>query len=192
MNLANVLYFIPTYDQVGHNVTQVAFPNGEQQIINLTIKQCIDKLLTQIGLDRKCLRNWTDKIIQGKHNTPLILTENIIFIPVKMRHADIRADGCIGYVRWDAILKIQDYGLTLKHHFTLTTYSSSAYIKRKLTHSYQLQNAYALYKKRYEFMSMDMGMYPDIDTLLEINDILYEASNKDKAKAKDSFNQDVI
>lgn len=161
MRLLDALYFIPTYDVAGNNVTEVVFSNGETQILNLTLRKCIIQLLDERDLDRKSLKKWTYKIIQAKHNTPLTLSENIIFIPVKIRIGAIPADGCMGYVLWSAIRKVTDYKLYLQDNIVLETRSSAAYVSKKIGHCRNLKCAYTLYKKKFEFMSMDIEPFDE-------------------------------
>lgn len=152
MNLSEVLYFMPIYDETGRNVTKVMLLNGDVHIINLSVKQYIYGLLASMSLDKRSLRNWTYSVIHSKHTTPLAFTQDLIFLPVKMRPTLIPADGCIGYVLMSALHNVSDFKLELASGISLETYSSAAYVVKKIKDGRHLQYAYAYERKATEFM----------------------------------------
>lgn len=143
---------VPFYDTYGQNSTSILLQDGTEEYASRPVKQYVAQMLFKLHLDPKALKFWNTSVLGTKLNTPLIIDENYILLPVKFRKSVAKADGCFGYVCASAITKVEDHKLTLSNGQTLTTYSPKSYIIKKQTDAKLLRYAYVDYKKQYEFM----------------------------------------
>ncbi|PHV70186.1 hypothetical protein CS063_11960 [Sporanaerobium hydrogeniformans] len=146
---------IPFYDERGQNSTCVLFKDGSKEYFSCSIKAYITKLLYQLHLDPRAIRFWTSQVLGAKLNTPLIIDETHILLPVKFRKPVTKQDGCFGYVNNVFIQTLEDYCLTLSTGQTLAHLSTKSYLLKKQKDAAFLSYAYTDYKKQYEFMWKD-------------------------------------
>lgn len=109
-------------------------------------------MLYCLHLDPNAVKHWTYEAIGTKLNTPLIIDNNIIFLPVKLRRSVGKQDGCFGYVNSKDIVSYDDLQIVLCNGETLSTLSSKSYIQKKEYDARLLRCAYLEHKKQYEFM----------------------------------------
>lgn len=109
-------------------------------------------MLYSLHLDPSAIKHWTFQTLGTKCNTPLIIHDTLIFVPVKLRKSIGRQDGCFGYVNSNHIQFLEDHQITLCHGEQLSTLSSKSYLDKKLTDAKLLRYAYVDHKKQYEFM----------------------------------------
>lgn len=152
MNYHHCYAIIPYYGADGANMTYTIHTDGSKESHAMPIKSYIQRMLYHSHLDPKALQYWTSNVIGTKLNTPLTLTEDFIFIPVKIRHAIGKSDGCFGYVLSNKITSYNDASLILDFRITLETRSPSTYIAKKQRDARLLRYAYIDHKKIYEFM----------------------------------------
>lgn len=150
MRYDHVLAFLPTYSPLGEDVTRVLLHDGTWDTLDFPIKDYILKMLYQSHRDPRYLQHWTYTHIGCKLNTPLTLTDTLIFIPIKVRQALGKHHSCYGYVLHDAITAYEDYQLTLAHHTTLPYLSKKTYLTKKLRDASLLCYAYKAQRKAYE------------------------------------------
>ncbi|WP_069999261.1 hypothetical protein [Cellulosilyticum sp. I15G10I2] len=143
---------IPFYDAYGQNSTCVLLKDGGKEYFNCSVKTYINNMLYELHLDPKAVSFWTSKIIGTKLNTPLIIDESLVLLPVKFRKSIGKQDGCFGYVNQAFITAIDDHSLTLSSGETVPTLSRKSYITKKQKDAALLSYAYTDYKKQYEFM----------------------------------------
>ena len=155
MIYSNIAALIPFYDTNGQNSTQILLKDGSKEFASCNIKTYIYRMLYTLHLDPKALKHWTYEITGQKLNTPIVIDEHLIFIPVKLRKGIGKQDGSFGYVNTLALTSIDDYQITLTNNLTLTTLSPKSYISTKCTTAKLLSYSYVAYKKQYEFMWKD-------------------------------------
>lgn len=109
-------------------------------------------MLYSLHLDPVAVKHWTFETIGSKLNTPLIIDNQLIFLPVKFRKGVGKQDGCFGYVSLLHLNTYRDYQMTLCNGQVLPTLSQKSYIQKKLMDAKLLSYAYLDYKKQYEFM----------------------------------------
>ena len=109
-------------------------------------------MLYELHLDPKALNFWTYKILGTKLNTPVIIDDSLILLPVKFRKSVGKQDGCFGYVTNSCITDIEDNQITLSHNEVLPSLSQKSYILKKQKDAKLLKYSYTDYKKQYEFM----------------------------------------
>ncbi len=143
---------IPFYDTYGQNATCILLKDGSKEYFNGSIKAYMHAMLYELHLDPKAVNFWTSKIIGTKLNTPLIIDESMILLPVKFRKSVGKQDGCFGYVNYHCVECVQDHQLTLSNGEILPNLSRKSYIAKKQKDAKLLGYAYIDYKKQYEFM----------------------------------------
>ena len=153
MSFYHVHAIIPFYSDYGENGTYVLLADGTKEIFNMPIRSYIHHMLYEAHLDPKALQYWSYKIIGNKLNNPLILGEDLIFIPVKIRRPIGRADGSFGYILLKSIAAFDDHTLVLSNHIELQTLSSKNYILKKQRDATLLRYAYLDHRKTYAFMN---------------------------------------
>ncbi len=152
MIYSNIAALIPFYDTNGQNSTKVLLKDGTIEYATCNIKSYIYTMLYKLHLDPKAIKHWTLEVTGSKLNTPIIIDEHLIFIPVKLRKSIGKQDGCFGYINNLAITQIDDYHLTLTHNLPLPNLSPKSYVTGKQTMAKLLSYSYVAYKKQYEFM----------------------------------------
>lgn len=145
---------IPYYSACGENATYIILSDGTKETFHIPIRSYMKRMLYDAHLDPKALQYWTHKVIGTKLNTPITLNENLIFIPVKMRHAIGKSDGCFGYVLNSSITSYGNCQLCIGNHTQLTTLSPKSYIDKKQRDARLLRYAYLEHRKNYSFMNV--------------------------------------
>ncbi|MGL4798993.1 MAG: hypothetical protein ACRCWY_06330 [Cellulosilyticaceae bacterium] len=152
MSYYHIHALIPIYTTTGENATLVIHLDGSSEKCHCTLQTYIRRMLYQAHLDPQSLKYWTSKVLGEKLNTPLILSDTLVFIPIKMRQAIGRTDGCFGYVLSNCILTYDDHTLTLTSGQTLTTLSTKSYVAKKQRDACLLRYAYLEHRKQHSFM----------------------------------------
>lgn len=152
MFYSHIVALIPFYDQYGQNSTCILFKDGSKEYAPYSIKAYLCRMLYTFHLDPKAVKHWTHQVIGTKLNTPIIIDNRLIFLPVKLRKSVGKQDGCFGYVNNHFIIDVADYQLTLINDQILPTLSPKSYILKKQTDAKLLGYAYVDYKKQFEFM----------------------------------------
>lgn len=143
---------IPFYDTFGQNSTCVILKDGSKEYFGCSIKAYIHSMFYELHLDPRAVSFWTHKILGTKLNTPLIIDDSLVLLPVKFRKSVGKQDGCFGYVTNHCIESIDDNSITLSYGETLPSLSQKSYILKKQKDAALLSYAYTDYKKQYEFM----------------------------------------
>lgn len=152
MNYTLIDALIPFYDSDGANATCILFHDGSRSYKDCPIKKYLYHMLYSLHLDPNAVKHWTYKTIGTKINTPIIIDDSLIFLPVKLRKGVGKQDGCFGYVNSKVIQAYEDNQITLCNGEILATLSPRSYIQKKITDAKLLSYAYMDYKKQYEFM----------------------------------------
>ena len=148
----DIAALIAFYDTYGQNSTCILFKDGSKEYASCSIKTYIYRMLYTLHLDPKAIRHWTYQVTGSKLNTPVVIDDHLIFLPVKLRKGVGKQDGCFGYVNNSCILSVEDNQLILTNNNTLPTLSPKSYILHKQNTAKLLGYAYVDYKKQFEFM----------------------------------------
>ena len=152
MNYAQIAALIPFYDTNGENSTCILFSDGSKSYKNCSIKKYMHYMLYSLHLDPQAVKHWTYKTIGTKLNTPIIIDDSLIFLPVKLRKSVGKQDGCFGYINTKHLQACENNQITLCNGEILPTLSPKSYILKKQTDAKLLSYAYVDYKKQFEFM----------------------------------------
>ena len=98
MNYKEIVSISPFYDTYGQNSTCILLQDGTEEYSSKSVKHYLAQMLFKLHLDPNALKFWNTSILGTKLNTPLIIDENYILLPVKFRKSVAKADGCFGYV----------------------------------------------------------------------------------------------
>ena len=144
--------FYPFYTEDGHDHTCILLKDGSKEYVSQCVKHFIPHLLYDTGLDARSIRLWASKVTGLKQNLPIIIDENIIFIPVKFRKRLNSTTTAFGYINYNSILSYSNTTVTLKNQTILETLSPTKFIDKKLIDAKLLAYAYLDTRKQYEFM----------------------------------------
>ena len=97
--------FYPFYTEDGHDHTCILLKDGSKEYVSQCVKHFIPHLLYDTGLDARSIRLWASKVTGLKQNLPIIIDENIIFIPVKFRKRLNSTTRAFGYINYNSIKK---------------------------------------------------------------------------------------
>lgn len=152
MNYTQISALIPFYSSNGENSTCILLSDGSRFYRQCSTKKYIHHMLYSLHLDPNAVKHWTTQIIGTKLNTPIIIDNHLIFLPVKLRKSIGKQDGCFGYINAEAIASFENNSITLCTGETLPTLSPKSYIHKKQYDAKLLSYAYLDHKKQYEFM----------------------------------------
>lgn len=152
MNYTQIAALIPFYSVNGENSTCILYSDGSKAYKSCSIKKFIHHMLYTFHLDPLAVKHWTYNVIGTKLNTPLIIDNELIFLPVKLRKGVGKQDGCFGYINSRQLVSYENHLITFSSGDTLPTLSPKSYIQKKLYDAKLLSYAYVDYKKQYEFM----------------------------------------
>ena len=152
MNYTQIAALIPFYSSNGENSTCILLNDGSRIYKQCSIKKYMHHMLYSLHLDPNAVKHWTSEVIGTKLNTPIIIDNDIIFLPVKLRKSIGKQDGCFGYINNKDILSYDNNSIILCSGEALSTLSPKSYILKKQHDAKLLRYAYLDYKKQYEFM----------------------------------------
>lgn len=152
MNYDQLTGLIPIYLENGQNGVMILLKDGTTLTYPIPLKKSLRTFLFSLHLDINAIRYWTHQTIGVKNNTPITISDNLILIPIKMRHPVAKQDGCFAYLNKDHILSYDDYTITLCNNKVLPTLSNKNYVQHKLSHASHLYYAYREQRKPHEFM----------------------------------------
>lgn len=159
MYYEDIMALIPFYDENGQNMTRILLKDGTSSASTCSVKAYISQILSSLHLDPHALKFWIFKMTGDKHNTPLIISNDLIFIPIKFRKSIGSHDGCFGFINAISLTSaetyIENYHITLPSNICLNTLSTKAYIMGKQKTAQLLSYAYLSSKKEHEFMWRD-------------------------------------
>ncbi|MBE6023246.1 MAG: hypothetical protein E7231_08445 [Cellulosilyticum sp.] len=152
MNYFLISALIPCYSSNGENSTCILLRDGSRFYKECSIKKSIQQMLYHLHLDPQAVKHWTCEVIGTKLNTPLIIDNDTIFLPVKLRKGIGKQDGCFGYINTKDIQSYDTHSILLCNGETLSTLSPKSYVQKKQYDAKLLRYAYIDQKKQYEFM----------------------------------------
>lgn len=152
MSAYDISAIIPFYNENGENCTRIIYRNGVTESKNCSVKKFMRSILYDFHLDPVALRHWTFNLIGAKLNTPIVINENLVFLPVKMRKGVGKQDGCYGYLGYSYIRGLEDQKVFLSSGETLPVLSASSYVSRKQRDAHLLCIGYLEFKKKTEFI----------------------------------------
>ena len=152
MNYTQIAALIPFYSPEGENSTCILLNDGDKFYKSCSIKKYLHHMFYCLHLDPTAVKHWTYEVIGTKLNTPIIIDNDIIFLPVKLRKGVGKQDGCFGYVNSKYLQSYDDNSILLCNGELLPTLSSKSYIQKKEYDAKLLRYAYLEHKKQYEFM----------------------------------------
>ena len=153
MYFYEIAAIIPFYSNEGANSTCILLREGSKIHKTCSGKKYLHYMLYEFHLDPRAVAHWTYEVIGSKLNTPLTISNDIIFLPVKMRPTVSKQDGCFGYVNNAFISSYDDKIIHLCNGETLSTLSPKTYLQKKQYDAKLLSYAYMDHKKQYEFMN---------------------------------------
>lgn len=151
MLIRDYVGFIPYYDEKGRNCTCVIKKDGSVEYFPCHLKLYIHKMFFALHIDMKARKSWITHSILDKSNHPLVINEELIFLPVKCRKSIGAQDGCYAYIHWQAIASLTSKSLILCNGITLPNLCKPSYIERKKKDALLLSHLYTLHHTKSRF-----------------------------------------
>jgi|GEM_PF-6108540 len=102
---------IPQYGVLG-NVCLLWFPEAER-VVGLRAVTVMEHLFYDSLVNLQASMEYYGNLLNLRRNVPLVLDEDRIFLPVKVRKPLFKNDGAYGFVRLDMVASVKDYELCL-------------------------------------------------------------------------------
>lgn len=98
---------IPQYlDDIGDGT--IIYTGCNKLLIKRSIKTVMKNFCKDNGLDYKISKDFYGELIDAKKNVPVVISEQNVFIPVKVRKPIAKNDGAYGYVNYKNICCIKE------------------------------------------------------------------------------------
>ena len=97
---------MPIYGNNGENATRVYNLDGQSIKFDKSMKSYLLSLARDIGKDIYNIRRMSKDILDKKNGVPLVFSEQVVLIPVRVRKPITKADGSYGYINLDCIQEV--------------------------------------------------------------------------------------
>ena len=97
---------IPIYGDDGENATLVYNLDGQRIKFDKSMKSYLLSLARDIGKDIYNIRRMSKDILDKKNGVPLIFSEKVVLLPVRVRKPVTKSDGSYGYINLECIQEI--------------------------------------------------------------------------------------
>lgn len=144
MNYLDIDAFFPHYDMEQNSRTCVLYNDGTKEFINLNISQYGRRLYFLAKLNKEAIRAWSQQVLHATCNVPLLITDKLIFIPVKFKPHPYTPGHAFtfGYINYNAISFYSSQEVILKNQTVLNTISPHQFIAKKMRDAMLLAYAY--------------------------------------------------
>lgn len=149
MSYLDIDAFFPFYNEERNTHTCILFKDGHKEYVRPNVTRYIPMLFFQAELNDKAIHRWSSQLLGAEHNLPLLITDQLIFIPIKFQTQPY-APGhpfTFGYVNYNAIAFYSDKEVILKSQAVLQTLSPTKFIEKKIRDATLLSFAYQAKKR---------------------------------------------
>lgn len=138
---------VPYYDECGANCTYILLKDGSKVVFKMPVRTYLRKMFYSLHMDPVSLNHWSSEVLHQQQGNPIIISEDILFIPVRMREVVGQKDGTLGYVLESSLVEVQDYSLRLRCGEILSMRCKASYVGKKQKDASLLRYAYQDYWK---------------------------------------------
>jgi len=170
---------IPIYGRNGGNATLVYDLNGQKLTLNKSVKSYLVTLARDIGKDVYNVRKMSKKALRRTNGVPLVFSECVVLIPVKVRKPITKSDGSYGYINLACIEDIinNENTTTIKliNNINIEALITTKTLNTKIIESNYLKDIYIrkmnnfnnnnLYKKLYENTLQNLDISTKINSI---------------------------
>lgn len=144
MNFLDIDAFFPYYNEEKNSRTCVLYKNGIKEFVRPNISKYVLQLYFAAGLNKEAVHAWSSKVLKATFNLPLLLTDKLIFIPIKFQPQPYTPGHSFtfGYINYDAIAFYSEREVMLKNQLVLQTISPTQFIDKKIRDAILLGCAY--------------------------------------------------
>ena len=128
---AEIYGVLPVYWEQGNGST-ILFPERTEQVA-LRTETVVDRMFYEELLDRRACSAYYGEMLGLRRNVPLVLDEDRVFLPVKVRKPQFKNDGAYGFVRYDVVERIHGSRLVLWDGREVVTLHSPRMLERIIT-----------------------------------------------------------
>ncbi|WP_054741707.1 hypothetical protein [Cellulosilyticum ruminicola] len=144
MNYLDIDAFFPHYDMDQNCRTCIIYSDTTKEFVPLNVSQYARRLYFLAKLNKDALHNWSKQILNTATNLPLLITDKLIFIPVKFKPHPYTPGHAFtfGYINYNAISFYSSHEVILKNQIILNTISPHPFIDKKIRDATLLSYAY--------------------------------------------------
>lgn len=153
MNYLDIDAFFPYYSEEKNSRTCILYKDGTKRFVSPNISKYVLQLYFEAGLNKEAVHAWSSKVLKTEFNLPLLITDKLIFIPIKFQPQPYTPGHSFtfGYVNYDAIAFYSEYEVMLKNQTVLQTISPTQFIGKKIRDAILLGYTYREKKKELGF-----------------------------------------
>lgn len=144
MNYLDIDAFFPYYDMEENSRTCILYADGTKEFVSLNVSQYALRLYFLAKLNKDAIRAWSRQVLNATCNVPLLITDKLIFIPVKFKPHPYTPGHAFtfGYINYNAISFYSSQEVILKNQVVLNTISPHQFIDKKIRDAMLLAYAY--------------------------------------------------
>lgn len=144
MNYLDIDAFFPYYDAEQNCRTCILYKDGTKEFISLNVSQYGRRIYFLAKLNKEAIHAWSSQILNASSNLPLLITDKLIFIPIKFKPHPYTPGHAFtfGYVNYNAISFYSSQEVILKNQTVLNTVSPHQFIDKKIRDAMLLAYAY--------------------------------------------------
>lgn len=143
---------LPSYDHLGNNTCRVISSQGTSTTFPVSVSKLIRSWFQSLHIDLYAQRMWSQGILGQRNLNPIIVHEDHILIPVKLRTSIGSKDGCYGYFRLTSIQKLTPEYILLSSGAKIPYLSSMKTIQTKMRHAKLLGYIYIQELRHYHMI----------------------------------------
>lgn len=145
--LPRLLGFFPITTENGGNDTELWLSDGRKICVSRKTKTVLSDLAKVFAKDICLVKRQAGQVLGYKRDLPLLLTMDLVVIPVKVREARFKDQGTIGYCLYQGVDMVQPIkegvfksALVFKNGQSLFTLNTVYKVRQKLSEARDLLN----------------------------------------------------
>jgi hypothetical protein len=145
--LPHLLGFFPVTTEQGGNDTELWLRDGRKICVPKKTKTVLKDLAQVFAKDLSLVKRQAGQVLGYKRELPLLLTLDLVLIPVKVREASFKDQGTVGYCFYRGVETVQPLkegrfksALIFKNEQVLFTLNTVQKLRQKLSEARELLN----------------------------------------------------
>lgn len=134
---------LPTYDHLGNNTCCIISSQGTSTTFPMKVSKFVRIWFQSLKIDLYAQRQWSRELLDQRNLNPIVIHQDHILIPVKLRDPIGNKDGCYGYICLNSIQSIMPKYILLASGNKIPYLSCIKTIQTKMQHAKLLSYTYA-------------------------------------------------
>lgn len=143
--LPNLLGFFPVTTENGGNDTELWLSDGSKICVPRKTKTVLSDLAKVFAKDICLVKRQAGQVLGYKRDLPLLLTADLVLVPLKVREAEFKDQGTVGYCIYQGVDTVQPLkegtyrsALVFKNSEVLFTLNTVSKVRQKLSEAREL------------------------------------------------------